>query len=94
MRLPQIAVGAGDVGGQGQLRGLLVDLGGTGLAQRSFPGIALTAPEIEVVIEDGADVAQGGVVAALPRRVLVTGQTRAADPALASSVGMRSASAA
>ncbi|MNF94817.1 hypothetical protein D3C84_775370 [compost metagenome] len=79
VRLPQVAVGTGHVSGQGQLRGLLVDFGGTGLAQRGFPGITLTAPEVEVVIEGGADVAHGGVIVALPQRVLVPGQARTAD---------------
>ncbi|MNZ64696.1 hypothetical protein D3C78_828700 [compost metagenome] len=79
VRLTEIAVGPGDVGGQGQLRGLLVDFGGTGLAEGRFPGIALAAPQVEVVVEAGADIAKGGVRVTLPERVLVPGQARAAD---------------
>ncbi|MNI20601.1 hypothetical protein D3C73_740920 [compost metagenome] len=77
--LPKIAVGTGHVGGQGQLRSLLIDFRSAGLAQCSFPGVTLTAPEIKVVIESGTDAAHGGVVVALPQRVLILGQTRTAD---------------
>ena len=82
VRLTEIAIGPGDIGGQRQLRSLLVDFGSTGLAEGGFPGITLTAPQVEVVIETGADVANGGVSIALPARVLVPGQARAADTCL------------
>ncbi|RMQ87589.1 hypothetical protein ALP97_200298 [Pseudomonas salomonii] len=78
MRLAQIAVSLGHVGSQGQACGLLVDFGGTRLAQRGFPGGALATPEVEVVVEAGADVAHGGIGVALPARVLVLGQARTA----------------
>ena len=79
VRLTEIAIGPGDIGGQRQLRSLLVDFGGASLAEGRFPGIALTAPQVEVVVETGADVANGGVSVTLPERVLVPGQARAAD---------------
>ena len=79
MRLTQIAVGPGHVGGEGQLRGLTIDFGSASLTECSFPGITLAAPQVEVVIETGADVTHGGVGIALPSRVLILGQARTAD---------------
>lgn len=74
MRLAQVAVGLGHVGGQGQPCGLLVDFCGAGLAQGGFPGSALATPQVKVVIEAGADVTHRRVRIALPARVLVLGQ--------------------
>ena len=79
MRLAQVAVSLGHIGRQGQARGLLVDFGGPGLAQRGFPGSTLAAPEVEVVVEAGADISHCRVGIALPQRVLVFRQPRTAD---------------
>lgn len=60
----EVAVGAGDARREADARGLAVDPGGIGLAEGGFPGGALAAPEVEVVVEAERQVLDRRIAAA------------------------------
>jgi len=70
---PEVVVGTGDVGGQGQARALAIHLTGTGAPQGRFPGRALATPQVEAVTAVQRQRAQGAVAAALPAGVIDPG---------------------